>query len=125
MDVIQTKQTPLKNTSHAIKAGDFVYVSGQIGMDYATGTLKGMTVEDELEQAFKNLKEVLQSARLTLNHVVKIEMRLVEMKLLRDADKLYAKVYPGEHVPARDVYAVQTLHKGAKVEISAVAYAGK
>ena len=124
MEIIQTKEAPLKNTSHAVRAGNFVFVSGQIGMEYSTGTLKGVNVEDEVHQAFLNVQEILRAASLTLKHIVKVEIRVAEMRMLRDVDKVYGKIFT-DHVPARDVYQVAMLHKNAKVEVSVTAYAGK
>jgi len=106
--------------TQAIKIGDLVYTSGQIGLVPATGALAGEEVEVQAEQVLQNLAAVLQAAGTNLAHVVKTTVFLRDMQDYKAVNEVYARHF-GAHPPARSAVAVAGLPLGAKIEIEAVA----
>ncbi len=106
--------------SQAIKAGDTLYLSGQIGMNPASGELVSPNVGEQAAQALKNMKAVLAAAGASPSQVVKTTVFLTDMADFQTVNGVYAEVFPSD-APARSCVAVAALPKGAKVEIEAVA----
>lgn len=106
---------------HAVKAGDTVYTSGQLGLDSVTGTLPE-GVEAQAEQAIKNLEAVLAAAGLSLKNVVKTSVFLADMNDFAKVNEVYSKYFTGE-TPARSCVQVAALPKGGLVEIECIAIA--
>lgn len=106
--------------SQAIEAGGFVFVSGQIPLDPATGAFVPGGVEAQAEQCLKNLKAVLAAAGCTLGDVVKTTVFLTDMGNFAAVNGVYAKFFESE-CPARSAVQVGALPKGALVEIEAIA----
>jgi 2-iminobutanoate/2-iminopropanoate deaminase len=105
--------------SQAIKTGDFLYLSGQLGIDRTTGKLvEG--VEKQTEQAFKNISYVLDEENLTLNDIVKVTVLLDDIDDFATVNKVYAEQFE-EPYPARSAFAVQSLPLGGLVEIEVIA----
>lgn len=121
-EVVATEKAPaaVGPYAQAIKIGDLVYTSGQIGLVPGVGALVGDDVEAQTEQALQNLTAVLEAAGTDLAHVVKTTVFLRYMKDYTAVNQIYAK-YFGEATPARSAVAVAGLPLGAKVEIEAVA----
>ena len=108
--------------SHAASAGNTLYISGQLGLEPATGNLlEG--VEAQATQALKNLKSVLAAANMDLSDVVKTTVFLVDMGDFAAINAIYAQAF-GETKPARSCVAVAALPKGGLFEIEAVAAKG-
>ena len=108
--------------SHAIKTGDLVFVSGQTGMDQATGKpLEG--VEAQAKQALANLDTILQAAGLSLANVVKTNIFLTDMSDFAAVNGVYGEIM-GDSPPARSTVAVAALPLGASIEIEVIADAG-
>lgn len=104
---------------HAVKAGGFVFTSGQLGLDPVTGTLpQGVTAQ--AEQAIKNIAEVLKAAGLTLADVVKTTVFLADMNDFAAINEVYAKYFTGQ-TPARSCVQAAALPKGGLFEIEVVA----
>ena len=120
MDIITAKNAPeaIGPYSHAVTAGGFVFTSGQLGLDSATGALPD-GIEAQSEQAIKNLGEVLRAAGLGFADVVKTTCFLKSMDDFAAFNAVYAKYFTGK--PARSCVAVAALPKGALVEVEAVA----
>lgn len=118
------KYPPPDYTSHAIKAGPFLYTSGIIGIDYNTGTLAGITVEDEIRQALLNIQEILRAEGMTFDHVIKVSVKLTDLAGLSALNKVYSGLFKKGVFPVREVMQVQQLTKNAKVELMMVAYNG-
>lgn len=120
MDIITAKNAPeaIGPYSHAVVAGGFVFTSGQLGLDSATGALPE-GIEAQSEQAIKNLGEVLRAAGLGFADVVKTTCFLKSMDDFAAFNAVYAKYFTGK--PARSCVAVAALPKGALVEVEAVA----
>lgn len=104
---------------HAVKMGELVYTSGQLGLDPVTGTLPE-GVEAQTEQAIKNLAAVLEAAGLTLQNVVKTTVFLADINDFAKVNAIYAKYFTGE-APARSCVQAAALPKGGLVEIEAIA----
>lgn len=106
--------------SLAIEAGDFLFVSGQIPLDAATGKLVEGDVSAQTRQSLENLKAILDAAGLTFEHVVKTTIFLTSMGDFSAVNEVY-KAYVSEPYPARSTIAVAALPMGAKVEIEMTA----
>jgi len=104
---------------HAVKAGQTVYTSGQLGLNPETGKL-AEGVEAQAEQALDNLKAVLGTAGLSLADVVKTTVFLADMNDFAAINAIYAGYFEGE-APARSCVQVAKLPMGALFEIEAVA----
>jgi 2-iminobutanoate/2-iminopropanoate deaminase len=105
--------------SHAVWAGDFLYCSGQLGIDPATGLLaRGLT--SQTERAMENIKILLSSQGLQLSDVVKSLVFLADMGSFKAFNEAYGKYFPSEP-PARSCVGVAALPAGALVEIEVVA----
>lgn len=106
--------------SQAIEANGFVFASGQIPLDPATGVFAIGGVEEQAEQALKNLKAVLAAAGCELSDVVKTTVFLTDMGDFAKVNAVYAKFFETE-CPARSAVQVGALPKGALVKVEAIA----
>lgn len=109
--------------SQALEVGPFVFASGQISLDPATGTIKGETAVDQAEQAFTNIEAVLKEAGLSMKDVVKTTVFLTDLNDFGSVNEVYAKHFV-KPFPARSCVEVSALPKGAKVECEVIAYKG-
>lgn len=109
--------------SQAIKAGGFVFVSGQIPIDPATGEVVHWTVADETKIILENIQHVLEAAGLTMKDIVKTTIYLTDMEDFGKMNEAYAAFFESEP-PARATIQVVELPKRARLEIEAIAYAG-
>ena len=108
--------------SQAIKTGEFVFTSGQIALDPATGNLVGQDITEQAEQVMKNLAAVLKAAGSSFENVVKTTCFLNDMADFAAFNQVYSKYITT--APARSCVAVRELPKGALVEVEAVALLG-
>ena len=106
--------------SQAVQAGSTVYLSGQLGMNPATGELVSADVREQAAQALKNMKAVLAAAGTTPENVVKTTVFLVDMADFQAVNAVYAETFASD-APARSCVAVAALPKGARVEVEAIA----
>lgn len=107
--------------SQAIVTGEFVFCSGQLGLDPTTGVLVEGGVEAQAERALRNLAAVLDAAGLSINDVVKTTVFLVDIDDFAAVNAVYAPFMP-DPPPARSTFAVGALPKGGLVEIEAIAH---
>lgn len=123
---IHTDQAPkaIGPYSQAVLAGDFLYVSGQIPLDPATGEIVGGTAAEQAAQSLRNLQAILREAGMTFDNVVKTTVLLQDIADFAAVNEVYAQFFDGEILPARAAFAVNALPKGALVEIELVAYKG-
>jgi 2-iminobutanoate/2-iminopropanoate deaminase len=121
-EIIQTDNAPgaIGPYSQAIKAGGFVFVSGQIPTDPQTGEFVAGGITEQTEQVLKNLKAVLVASGSSLAQVVKTTVFLADMKEFSGMNEVYARFFP-EPPPARATVAVAGLPRDARVEIEVVA----
>ena len=119
--IIETKQAPapIGPYSQAVRAGDTIYVSGNIAIDPVSGELKTSNLEEETRLVLSNLRAVLQEAGADFQHVVKCSIFLSDMALFPRVNAVYAEAF-SQNPPARETVAVAGLPKGVNVEISAV-----
>ena len=121
MKVIHTEQAPaaLGPYSQAIEAGDFLYLSGQIGIDPATGKLAGETAAEQAERIAENIEAILEAAGLSMKNVIKTTCFLADIGDFAAFNEVYAKHFISK--PARSCVAVKDLPAGALCEIEAIA----
>ncbi len=112
---------PVAAYSQAVRAGDFLYVSGQIPIDPATGHLISESIHAATNQSLANVARILASAGASLNHVVKASVFLIDPDDYAEMDAAYRATMP-EPFPAREAVFVAGLPKGARVEISVIAH---
>jgi 2-iminobutanoate/2-iminopropanoate deaminase len=119
---IQTENAPaaIGPYSQAIKAGGFVFASGQIPTDPQTGQFVAGGIAEQTEQVLKNLRAVLEAAGSSLDQVVKTTVFLADMKEFSAMNEVYTRFFP-EPPPARATVAVAGLPRDARVEIEVVA----
>ncbi|MCX7608582.1 MAG: RidA family protein [Anaerolineales bacterium] len=122
--VISSQQAPkaIGPYSVAIRLGNLVFTSGQIGLNPETGELVSGGVEAQTRQALTNLRHVLEAAGSGLDAVLKTTVFLREMADFAAMNAVYAEFFPA-NPPARSTVAVAGLPKGALVEIEAIALA--
>jgi 2-iminobutanoate/2-iminopropanoate deaminase len=111
---------PVGPYSQAIRSGDLVFCSGQVGLDPATGELVD-GVEAQAERALRNLAAVLDAAGLTFDDVVKTTIFLADVADFGAVNAIYGRFMP-DPPPARSTVGVGGLPKGALVEIEATAH---
>ena len=123
---IQTDNAPaaIGPYSQAIKAGGFVFASGQIPIDPQTGQFVPGGIAEQTEQVLKNLAAVLEAAGSSLDRGVKTTVFLADMKEFPGMNEVYATFFSGPP-PARATVAVAGLPRDARVEIEAVALASE
>jgi len=109
--------------SHAVEAGELVYLSGQTPIDSATGKLVEGDITAQTEQCFKNLFNVLRSTGLTPDNVVKVNVFLTDMGNFGAMNAVYSKQFDAPY-PARTTIGVAGLPLGAQVEIEMIARKG-
>jgi 2-iminobutanoate/2-iminopropanoate deaminase len=121
-ETIQTENAPaaIGPYSQAIKAGGFVFASGQIPTDPQTGEFVAGGIAEQTEQVLKNLKAVLEAAGSSLDQVVKTTVFLADMKDFPGMNEVYATFFSGPP-PARVTVAAAGLPRDARVEIEAIA----
>lgn len=122
---IQTSNAPqaIGPYSQAVRAGDTVYLSGQIPLDPKTMQLVSGDIEAEIHQVFKNLEAVAQAAGGTLANAVKVNVFLTDLGHFAKVNEIMAS-YCKQPFPARAAVGVAQLPRGARVEVECVLYLG-
>ncbi len=108
--------------SQAIRAGDFVYIAGQGGLDPATRNLVGDTIEAQTKQALENVRSILEAAGASMSDVVKSTVHLSDLSLFPRFNAIYAEYFP-DPKPVRTTVGSQLVNN-MLVEIDVVAYTG-
>lgn len=121
--VIRTEHAPaaIGPYSQAIMAGGWLYVSGQLGLDPATGQLAAGGFAAQARQAIENLRHIIEAAGYRLADVVAVDAYLTDIAEFAAFNALYEGVFTA-HKPARAVVEVKGLPRGALVEIKCTAY---
>ena len=108
--------------SPAVRAGDFIFVSGQVPVDPATGQLINSDIATETRQVLNNIKSILEGCGASMADVVRCGVYLINADDFKPMNEVYME-YFGDAKPARTTIIVASLPlKGAKVEIDAIAY---
>ena len=122
---IYTKNAPepVGPYSQAVKAGDVLYLSGQIALDSETGELNNESLEDEVKQVFENLSQVLESAGATVEDIVRVDIFMIDIGQFGLVNEIYETwLGEAEVKPARQTVEVSALPKGALIEVSCIAH---
>jgi len=121
-DVVLTSHgpKPIGPYSQAIKSNGFLFVSGQIALDPASGEFAGVTVQQQTGRVLDNLKAILEAGGVSLSHVVKTTVFLKDMNDFAAMNEVYARYFSAAP-PARSTVQVARLPKDALVEIEVVA----
>lgn len=106
--------------SQAIKAGNTIYISGQLGLNPSTGNFDADDIKVQTKQSLENLKGILEEAGYSLQDVVKTTVLLKDIAEFGDMNGVYAE-YFSEPFPARAAFQVAALPKDGRVEIEAIA----
>jgi 2-iminobutanoate/2-iminopropanoate deaminase len=110
---------PIGPYSQAIKAGNMLFLSGQVALD-AEGNLHVGNIKEETTQVMKNIATLLQEAGAEFEHIVKTTIFLSDMSLFTEVNEVYGSYFSGNY-PARETVAVKGLPKNVNVEISVTA----
>ena len=111
---------PAGHYAQAIVHNDLVYVSGQLPVDPASGEKRIGSIEEQTEQALRNVAAILVAAGSDLDHVLKTTVYVSDISLWGRVNAVYAAAF-GQHRPARAVVPTCELHYGFQVEIEAIA----
>ena len=111
---------PIGPYSQAVKAGNLLFISGQIPIDPATGSIVATDIISEAHQVMHNLRAILTEAGIGFDQVVKTTLQLSALSPVADVNTVYGKYFTG-NFPARETFAVKGLPKNANVEISMIA----
>jgi 2-iminobutanoate/2-iminopropanoate deaminase len=111
---------PIGPYSQALESAEWLFCSGQIGLDARTGELVAGGIREEARQALENLEHVLREAGLGFGEVVKTTLYLVELAEFAAVNEIYAEFVRPPY-PARATVGVAALPRGARVEVEAIA----
>ena len=120
----QNAPKPSGHYSQAIVHNNIVYVSGQLPIDPKTGEKRIGSIEEQTEQALKNLSEILKAAGCNINQVIKTTVYISDIGLWDRVNAVYSRFF-GERRPARAVVPTRDLHYGFQIEIEAIAVVSK
>ena len=120
--IVKTDQAPaaIGPYSQGVRIGNFLFTSGQIALDPATGKMCSGEIEQETEKTLQNIEAILKADGLSLGHVVKTTVYLADLNHFSRMNQVYEQFFSANK-PARACVQVAALPKGAKVEIDAVA----
>jgi 2-iminobutanoate/2-iminopropanoate deaminase len=111
---------PIGPYSQAVKAGGFIYLSGQVALDPKTGDLIGSDIRQQTERVLENAKGILEAAGTNLHHVVKTTVFLKDMNDFAAMNEVYARYFTAAP-PARSTVQVARLPKDALLELEVIA----
>ncbi len=119
---IHTEKAPaaIGPYSQAVKAGNTIYVSGQLPVDPSAGEFAGEDIKTQTKQSLTNIKNILEEAGAGMDNVVKTTVLLADIADFAAMNEVYATFFK-EPYPARAAFQAAAIPKGAKVEIEAVA----
>ena len=122
--IIQTDRAPAPVGAYnqATRAGNTLYVSGQIALDPATGDLKTGDIETETRQVLDNLRAIVEAAGSSMHQVLKCEVFVSDMENFGRINTVYATYFDEATAPARALVEVANLPKYVNVEISCIAW---
>lgn len=112
---------PLGPYNQAVKSGNTLYISGQIPIIAKTMELFSGTIEEETTLVMNHLGEILETAEMNFNHVVKTSIFLDDMGNFGKVNGVYGRFFDNDTAPARETVAVKTLPKNVRIEISMIA----
>lgn len=124
---IETEKAPkaVGPYSQAVRAGEYLFVSGQVPIDPATGQLAEGGIKEQTAQVLDNLEAILEASGIGFDRVVKAEVYLEDMDNFGVVNEVYVSRFTHDIKPARQAMQVVKLPLDAMVEISCIAYLGK
>ena len=121
-EIIQSSKvpTPIGPYSQAVIANGFLFASGQVAFNPATGELVLTDIQAETRQVMENIKAILDEAKLSFANVVKTTIFLSDMQLFAQVNEVYGSYFTA-NFPARETVAVKTLPRNVNIEVSITA----
>jgi len=121
-EIIQSSKVPapIGPYSQAVIANGFLFASGQVAFDPATGELVLTDIQAETRQVMENIKAILEEAKLSFANVVKATIFLSDMQLFAQVNEVYGSYFTA-NFPARETVAVKTLPRNVNIEVSITA----
>ena len=121
-EIIQSSKvpTPIGPYSQAVIANGFLFASGQVAFDPATGELVLTDIQAETRQVMENINAILEEAKLSFANVVKTTIFLSDMQLFAQVNEVYGSYFTA-NFPARETVAVKTLPRNVNIEVSITA----
>jgi len=121
-EIIQSSKVPapIGPYSQAVIANGFLFASGQVAFNPATGELVLTDIQAETRQVMENIKAILEEAKLSFANVVKTSIFLSDMQLFAQVNEVYGSYFTA-NFPARETVAVKTLPRNVNIEISITA----
>jgi len=121
--VINSKDAPeaIGPYSHAIMAGNFLFISGQLPIDPSTGQFAGNDIASQTKQSLKNLLTIVKTSGMGVDNIIKTTVYLSDMNNFATMNEVYSTVFKAEY-PARVAVEAARLPKDALVEIEAIAF---
>lgn len=121
LDYYNEGNPPTRPFTLAVRAGDYVHLSGQMGTD-ANGLVPG-GFEAQSRQAMDNIAAVLKGMHLSMEHIVQCTVMIADMGRWGDFNKIYVTYFKPNRLPARSAFGVSALAPGGEIEIECLAYA--
>ena len=112
---------PIGPYNQAVIAGNFLFASGQIAFNPASGELVNANIAEEAHQVMNNIASILKEAGAGFNNIVKTTIFLSDMSLFAEVNEIYGSYFTGDY-PARETVAVKGLPKNVNIEISVTAF---
>ena len=122
-ELIQTKNTPqaVGTYSQAVSAGGFLYTSGQIGINPASGKIEASDTKSQCLQVMNNILAILEARNLSLVNIIKLTVYVKDLNDFGDINDTFKDFFGGTNFPARSTVEVAGLPLGARVEIDCIA----
>lgn len=115
---------PVAPYSHAVRAGDFLFVTGQLSEDPTTGKLNVGSIESQTQQVMENLKLVLEQAKTSFDRTVMARIFVTDFRYYQAVNEIYASYFRAERLPSRTTVGVMGLAGLGDVEIDLIVYCG-
>jgi 2-iminobutanoate/2-iminopropanoate deaminase len=120
----QTAPQAIGPYSQAVRAGDYIFLSGQIPINPTKNIIVSGGLKEQTMQVLVNIQAVLTAAGLTFENVVKTEVFLTDLSHFGEMNDVYSTFFESDVKPARTTVQVAALPKGSLIEIACIAYAG-
>ena len=115
---------PVGPYSQAVKAGNFLFVSGQLPINPATGEIIRGNFEEAVKVVLENVKSIVEEAGGTMDDIVKVTVYMKDLSLFSKFNEIYSQYFKNKY-PARVVVEVSRIPKDADLEVEAIAYIGR
>nr|WP_228035328.1 RidA family protein [Oculatella sp. LEGE 06141] len=116
---------PVAPYSHAVRAGDLLFITGQLAEDPATGKVVKGSIEEQTRRVMDNLKLVLDHAGSGFDRIAMARIFVTDFRVFPTVNEIYASYFPGDRLPCRTTVGVIALAGLGDVEIDLVAYCGE